>query len=254
MIDKRILVIEDEIIHAKDLKNQLAELGYENILVCRNAKEALPLINGVEFDLVFVDVVLQGSQLNGIALAKKIMELRDTPLIFLTGSSDEDTTDSILKINSSAHLVKPVKINSLRVHIQRAFAKKNTSKPLVNTTSGCPFRVEKEYIFIAENSGNFDKRIHINDLNYVRSDGNYSYIFTDKGDFTVATTLKSFIEQFSNSSIVRVSRFYAVNKMKIIERNNKVLIFDNGLNPIKIGRTYKKNVDEHFETLKTKKS
>lgn len=250
MKDKRILVIEDEIIHAKDLKNQLNELGYENISIARDAKEALPLINETEFDLAFVDVVLSGSQLNGITLAKKITELRGTPIIFLTGSSDEDTTERILEINSSAHLVKPVEINSLRVNIQRAFAKKNGSKPLVNTTSDCPFKIERDSIFIK--TKDYHTRIDINNITYIQSNGgSYTKIFLeDNKSYTTSVSLKNIIPKIGNNNLIRVHHSFAINKTKVTDINSKVLILSNkSKNPIPIGKSYKKVIKLHFDTL-----
>ncbi|MCR9290580.1 MAG: response regulator transcription factor [Bacteroidetes bacterium] len=252
MKDRHILIIEDQVSQAKNLRNHLSDLGYQNITICRNDIEALPLIQDGDFDLALVDIGLENSNLNGVALAKKIKEIQGIPIIFLTGFSDESTIQSTLEVGSSDYLVKPVEPRQLFVSLTRAFSEAATPNPVINSTGGCPFRLEKEYLYI--NNGSFDKRIHINEFIYAESSGNYVNIYTDKGKLIVPATLKSFLNQFNNSNIVRVHRSYAVNKTKVIERNNKVLILSKrDLEPIKIGRHYKKEVDRHFETMKTVK-
>ncbi|MCP3930232.1 MAG: response regulator transcription factor, partial [Bacteroidetes bacterium] len=249
MNEKKILIIEDQIPHARKLESQLNDLGYENINICRNDKEALPLIKEGNFDLALVDIGLENSNLNGIALAAKIADHHNIPIIFITSFSDENNIQNAMDTASVNYLVKPVSNRQLFATISQAFAKSQQATRIINHTSSCPFKVEKEYMYIPENKGGFYKLVHIEDFNYAASRGNYVDIFTNKGAFTIPITLKSFIEQFNNSNIIRVSSSHDVNKVKITERNSKVMIFsDRNIDPVKIGKKKKKEVDKQFET------
>ena len=255
MTNKHILIVEDEILHAKRIINLLKELGFEKATVCENAKDTLLMIKEQEFDLILMDIGLENSRLNGIALAKKIKAQSSIPIIFITSFSDETNIENSIDINLGNYLVKPVSKEQLFANLKIALAKVTQLPISVSHSTGCPFRVEKEYMYVSNNRGDFDERIKISELNYVRASNNYVMIITDKKEFTVPTTLKEFMAQFTNSNIVRVNRSHAVNKMKVVERNNTVLILaDKSIDPIKIGRHYKQNVDLHFETLKTAKS
>jgi len=257
MTDKHILIIEDKIAEARNLQYKLDDLGFDQTTICRNAKEALPVINKGEFDLALVDVELENSKLNGVALAKKIKELWDTPIVFLTGMDDENTTNKILEIENAEHLLKDteqldkgVAKTVLRVHIQRAFAKKNKPKPLANTTSGCPFKVERESIFIK--TKDYHTRIDIDKINYLQSHlGSYTMIFLEDNTSHIASvSLKNFIPKFDNSNLIRIHNSFAINKAKVTDINSKVVILSNKKdNPIPIGKTYKSVIKLHFDTL-----
>ena len=253
MSDKQILIIEDEVIHAKKLKKQLLNLGYNNITICRNAQETLSVIKDKNFDLALVDIGLENSNLNGIGLAKKIKEMQRIPIIFVTSFSDESSIKNTSVVGASNYLVKPISDRQLFVSINNAFSDIFVSNPVINNTSGCPFKVEKEMMYVGD--GDYQKRISISDFNFAKSDSNYVHIHTDIGKFIVSLTLKGFIEQFTNSNIVRVHRSYAVNKTKVVQRNADVLVLLNYQdNPIPIGKVYRNLVNLHFQSLKSNKS
>lgn len=253
MNDKHILIIEDKIVDARNLQYKLNDIGFEKITICRNAKEALPAIYEGEFELAFVDVDLEDSKLNGIELAKKIKELWRSPIIFLTGMDDEDTTAKILTVEDAEHLVKGmITPNLLRVNIQRVFAKKNKPKPSINTTSGCPLKVGREIIFIRDKD--YHTRVDINEILYIQSNGgSYTKIFFEDDKTQIASvSFKNFIPRFGNENLIRIHNSYAINKDKVTDINSKVIILSNQKsNPIPIGKTYKKVIKLHFDTMPT---
>ena len=67
----RVLIVEDEIIVARDLQNQLTRLGYQVLGVASQADAAIQLARRHKPDLVLMDVRLQG-EMDGIEAASKI--------------------------------------------------------------------------------------------------------------------------------------------------------------------------------------
>jgi CheY-like chemotaxis protein len=109
---KKILIAEDELLIAKVLRMQLEKLGYEvqNVVDSHQA-----ILSTLEFnpDMIILDVFLKNNT-TGIDSAIKIRELGiDTPIIFTTGNSYDETIELVSKINYSMILSKPVEFDHL---------------------------------------------------------------------------------------------------------------------------------------------
>jgi len=109
---KKILIAEDELLIAKVLRMQLEKLGYEvqNVVDSHQA-----ISSALEFkpDLIILDVFLKNNT-TGIDSAMKIRELGiNTPIVFTTGNSYDDTIEFVSKIQYSMILSKPVEFEHL---------------------------------------------------------------------------------------------------------------------------------------------
>ncbi|HEX3972532.1 MAG TPA: PAS domain S-box protein [Stellaceae bacterium] len=83
-----ILVVEDDPIVRKSVTTQLASLGYRAIMAC-DASEALAIIDrGIEFDLLFTDLVMPGA-MNGSQLAKEVAKRRSPLKVLFTSGYTE---------------------------------------------------------------------------------------------------------------------------------------------------------------------
>lgn len=86
---RRILIVEDNLEVGHFARQILQDLGYETAWAT-NAEEALIMVgpDATAFDAVFSDVVMPG--IGGIALARKLRELRqELPVILTSGYSEE---------------------------------------------------------------------------------------------------------------------------------------------------------------------
>ena len=81
-----VLIVEDECIVALDLEHKLKLMGY-NVIIAQSGEEALKIVRISKFDLILMDVYLNNG-LNGINTAIQIRNNLDTPIIYITGSSD----------------------------------------------------------------------------------------------------------------------------------------------------------------------
>lgn len=78
---KRILIVEDNDISGVLLQEVLKELGYINVSLAKNGKEAIELFSD-KLDLIFMDINLPDT--NGIELTKifqKMHRKKDIPII-----------------------------------------------------------------------------------------------------------------------------------------------------------------------------
>jgi len=86
----KILIIEDEIIVALDIKSALENLGYEVTTIATNHTEALQSIKENIPDIILADINLENS-IDGIDTIKDIKKIHDIPVIYLTAFSDDET-------------------------------------------------------------------------------------------------------------------------------------------------------------------
>jgi putative two-component system response regulator len=122
MAKKQILIVEDESIVAKDIKNTLEMMGYEVPDIISSGEELLEKIEEFTPDLILMDIMLKGD-LNGIEATNKIKAKKDIPIIYLTAYSDESTIQSIKTTESYGYLLKPFKEAELGTSIEMAIHK-----------------------------------------------------------------------------------------------------------------------------------
>lgn len=82
----KILIVEDEMITALDLDNELRSLGYEIAGLAKSGEEALRLTQESNPDLVLMDLQLFG-HMDGVETAKRIQELKGVPIVYLTANA-----------------------------------------------------------------------------------------------------------------------------------------------------------------------
>ena len=117
-----ILVVEDESIVARDIRQQLGELGYDPIADTPMAEEALVLAEQLRPDLILMDIQLAG-KMNGIEAAEIIRKRFGTPVIFLTAYASESTLSRAKLVEPSGYLIKPFDERSLHTVIEMALYK-----------------------------------------------------------------------------------------------------------------------------------
>jgi CheY-like chemotaxis protein len=84
---KRILVIEDELIVARDLRTLLQRLGHVPIGEAANGPDAIRLAAERKPDLILMDIRLNGP-MDGIQTACEILRGQNVPIIYVTANTD----------------------------------------------------------------------------------------------------------------------------------------------------------------------
>jgi CheY-like chemotaxis protein len=115
----RILVVEDDRVTALMIRKSLEQWGYEIAGPVSYGEEVVPLVQETEPSLVLMDIKLKGD-VDGIEATRRINELFNIPVIYLTGNSDKATLKNALKARSVGYLKKPVNKKDLRKAIDAA--------------------------------------------------------------------------------------------------------------------------------------
>lgn len=122
MTPARILVIEDDFVVARDLRNQLQRLGYAIAGSTPRGEGAAELARSSRADLVLADIRLEGP-VDGTAAAHEIRRHCDIPVVFLTSYADDETLQRALLADPQGYLLKPFDESQLRTAIEIALHK-----------------------------------------------------------------------------------------------------------------------------------
>lgn len=127
---KRILVVEDEMIIAMHLKNELIHRGVEQVEIAANAVKAMDMIQSFQPELLSIDIDL-GEGMNGIEFAKFCNENYQLPFIYVSGNINEDFIERVAETNPYGFITKPIDFNNLASCIHLAMRKYEIEQELV---------------------------------------------------------------------------------------------------------------------------
>ncbi len=129
MKKKQILVVEDEVIIAKDIQCSLENLGYAASSLVVAGEEAIMKAGEECPDLVLMDIVLQG-EIDGVEAAQKIRSQFDIPVIYMTAYADDEILERAKITEPFGYMIKPFEERELHSNIQMALYKHKMEKSL----------------------------------------------------------------------------------------------------------------------------
>ncbi len=118
---KTILLVEDEVITAQVEIGQLKNAGY-NVIHAYSGELAVEMVieKDILVDLILMDIDL-GKGLDGPEAAKKILQYKDIPIIFLSSHVEKDVVEKTEFITSYGYVVKNTGEVVLTASIRMAF-------------------------------------------------------------------------------------------------------------------------------------
>ena len=106
MPGEKILIVEDEAIQGMAARDVLINNGYDVMPVPFTGEEAIELIEQSPPDLAIIDITL-GDEIDGIQVARHLLEKHRVPTIYLTAHTDDETIDEAKKTDPFGFLYKP---------------------------------------------------------------------------------------------------------------------------------------------------
>ncbi len=212
---KKIFLIEDEWIHAEDIRISVEELNYEWLGYCGEGMAAMEKIRSLQPDVVLIDLNLNGS-FSGLLIAAEVKKIFGLPFIFVTSYLDDDVIRRCIELNPVAYLHKPVHKGDLKAALIKAEhqqAQKEEPEEASFSGSGLNLLVR---------IGKSLKPLSHNDIIAIHSDAkNYVRIFS-KGaaQYTVRSSLSALEKQLPTSLFIRVHKEYIIN-LKCISSVNE---------------------------------
>ncbi len=142
MEKRRILIVEDEMIVAQDIRHAVEACGYTVVAVIHSGEEAIEWAAKSHPDLVLMDIMLE-KDMDGLEAAEKIHSSLDIPIIFLTAYANDQTLQSAKISEPFGYLIKPFIERELKATLEIAFYKHELEQELRNS--------KKKYKNIFEN-------------------------------------------------------------------------------------------------------
>lgn len=99
-----LLIVDDDRRIRELLDRYLVERGFR-VSVAADAAEARRKLEGMDFDLLVVDVMMPGE--TGIALTKSLREVKSVPILMLTALSESNERITGLEAGADDYLPKP---------------------------------------------------------------------------------------------------------------------------------------------------
>ena len=113
----RILVVDDDDV----IRDTLCELLSQDhsCEVADTAETALAKLEAEAFDVVLTDISMPG--LSGMELLKRVLTLYPgTPVIIISGLSDQDQAHSLIEQGAFDYLLKPFRLEVVEESVRRA--------------------------------------------------------------------------------------------------------------------------------------
>ena len=140
----KVLIIEDEVLVAMDIKEMLTKLGYTVVGMADKMTTAIALFDEYKPDLLLCDIKIKGSA-NGIEVIKELKKNQmPFEVIYLTAYSDEHTLLDAFSTKPTSYLLKPFTEVQLAVAVNQVFHQKTEALMQIES---CPF-TDRELIVL----------------------------------------------------------------------------------------------------------
>ena len=121
LMQRRIVIAEDESISRMDLAEMLANLGYLVVGEAGDGRSAVNLARELRPELVIMDIKMP--EMDGISAAKILTEEKIAPVLLLTAYSDREFVEGSLDAGVMGYIVKPFREAELVPAIELALAR-----------------------------------------------------------------------------------------------------------------------------------
>ncbi len=118
----QIFVLEDDNAIGMGLTYSLENEGY-SVTLAKDVKSALEIINEKEFALYILDLTLPDG--SGYDVCRRIKEIGDLPVIFLTAYDDEVNVVMGFEMGADDYIPKPFRVKELLVRIKSVLRRYN---------------------------------------------------------------------------------------------------------------------------------
>ena len=169
------LIVDDNKIIRVLLREMLSSIDFINVVGdCENPMQALSLLSTTPVDLILLDVEMP--KMSGIDFLKNTTK---RPLVILITAKTKYAIEAF-EYNVVDYIIKPINEDRLLKALIRA-------KELFESTNQTIEKVDKDFIFVRENS--VLQKILVMDILYIQALGDYLIIYTKDKKHTVHLTL-----------------------------------------------------------------
>ena len=228
------IIIEDQPPAQRVLQKYIQDYGNLELKgIFNDALSALEFLRNNDIDLVFLDIHLP--KISGIDF---LNILSNKPQIILTTAYSDYAIKSY-ELDVLDYLLKPFSFERFVKAVSKAKKTNEVSHYQENNSAN---ESSNDIIFIK--SGYDFLKILVADIQYIKSEGDYSFVFTSQSRHLVAHPLKYWNEKLSVKSFCQVHKSYIVNVAHIDKVSGNEIYLKGTTIPI--GRTFKNRFFEDY--------
>jgi len=146
----KILIVEDDILIARDIEKILLDLDYSVSTIITTGKRVVPKIVDEKPDLILMDIMFH-EKVGGIDLARKVRKRLDVPIVFLTAHSDKSILRKAKVTEPYGYLLKPIGEKDLEITIEMALYRHAIEKKFKKRMVTALHESENRYRQLVEN-------------------------------------------------------------------------------------------------------
>jgi DNA-binding LytR/AlgR family response regulator len=209
----RCLAVDDETLALDLLEDNIRQVPFLQLVKrCKNAYEAMQVLQDESIDLIFLDI-----QMPGITGMQFLQSLQSRPMVIFITAYKKYALDGF-NLDVLDYLVKPVPFDRFLKATNKALEYYNLKqKPNPSADSNT------EYIFV--NSEYNLVKILVNDINYIEGLKDYIKIHISNSIKPVITrmSLKAIEEKLPSTKFIRVHKSFIISIDKITSiRKNRI--------------------------------
>lgn len=211
---KKCLIVDDELPARNELLYILSKIdGVEVVGEASHGVEALELNRELKPDIMFLDI--QMPQINGIDVAKKLMQENHKPIIIFVTAYDQFAIEAF-DVNAVDYLLKPISEEKLEKRLKniKIKSKKEASidyNKIGEIIANLKADTKPRVTVISLNHNNKLIPINIEDILYATIEDKCTIITTKKGRFESSSTLNKLLKRLDSPIFFRSHKSYIVN-------------------------------------------
>ena len=194
-----------------------------------NPLKAFEWLQNNNVDLIISDIEMP--DINGIEIIKN---LKHQPKVIFTSNYPQFAIKSF-DVKPIHYLLKPITFNQLINAINR-FEPNNAN-------------TKQKAIYITQNQEHI--KLLLNNIKYIKSEGNFVKVFTNDNKYLVLSNLTQFTKQLPGNDFMRVHKSFTVNINQINKYTFEHLIIDSDIIPV--GESYRPDFLELMDKMVIKR-
>lgn len=240
----KIIIVEDEIITATDLKRILEKKGFRVLAICKTYEEVLSVLESDTPDLFLIDIKLRLSDKDGIEIAEALNLNHSKPVVFLTSQTEASIFERAKGLKPAAYLFKPFRTNELAYQLELAYQHYQVNQ-------GEDHLALADNVFFPYRRGH--RKIVKSTVYLIKAEGAYVNLFIEREVSPLLFTMNiGYIQQFFPfPPFFKLSRSYIINLEKIESIDADYIFFENGTESVHIPKSQKQILLKQLSLVRT---
>ncbi len=226
----KCIIVDDEPVAREIVKSFVGKIhNLELVSLCKNASEALEVLNRESIDLLFLDINMP--EISGLSLAKSIHH--KTKVIFTTAYREYAIEGFDLQVVD--YLLKPIAFDRFLKAVQKYFDLHAAKEIQIKQV-----KVQEENNFIFVRSDRKMVKVRFDEILYIESLSDYVKIYTKEQVIVTRETISNIESKLPSKNFLRTHRSYIASIQEINSYTNEFVEIQKKAIPI--SRSYKESV------------